>query len=107
MVPHLARNSHLRKPPRVDGLPSGPTVSGLIAGFMLDRLGKIEEVLKAPDGHKSKRRPDITTVAPDRKAHRENVGRVTRRGRPVPREERALDDLEQTLGVRLTFTPYN
>ncbi|PRQ10120.1 putative deoxyribonuclease RhsC [Enhygromyxa salina] len=26
------------KPPRVDGLPSGPTVSGLIAGYMLDGL---------------------------------------------------------------------
>jgi hypothetical protein len=66
-----------------------------------------EEVIKTLGGHKSKRRPDITTQRPDGSMHRENVGRTTRSGQPIPREVRALDDIERALGERPTFTPYD
>ena len=66
-----------------------------------------EEVIKTSGGHKSLRRPDITTRRPDGSIHRENVGRTTRSGQPIPREVRALEDIERALGERPTFTPYD
>jgi len=66
-----------------------------------------EEVVKTPNGSKSSRRPDITTIAPDGSRYRENVGRTKADGQPVKREAEALDDLETVDGKRPTFTPYD
>jgi hypothetical protein len=68
---------------------------------------ELEEVVRTPGGHKSSRRPDITMQRPDGTIHRENVGRTTRGGQPIPREVRALDDLERFLGERPVYTPYD
>jgi hypothetical protein len=66
-----------------------------------------EEVLKTPGGSKSSRRPDITTRRPDGSIHRENVGRTTSTGQPVPREVKALNDIELFYGERPAYTPYD
>lgn len=66
-----------------------------------------EEVIPTPGGKKSKRRPDITTEAPDGTTRRENVGRTRADGTPVTREVDALDDIEGATGVRPEFTPYD
>jgi RHS repeat-associated protein len=66
-----------------------------------------EEVVDIESGHKTARRPDITTIAPDGTIHRENVGRTNASGEPVRREREALDDLEQETGTRPVFTPYD
>ena len=68
---------------------------------------KTEEVIMTPGGCKSCRRPDITTRAPDGSLHRENVGRATSSGNPVPREADALNDIQGATGQRPAFTPYN
>jgi len=68
---------------------------------------KREEVVNIRGGHKLVRRPDITMQRPDGSLYRENVGRTTSAGNPVPREVRALDDLERALGERPGFTPYD
>ena len=57
-------------------------------------------------GNGKSRRPDIITEKPDGTRHHENVGLTNKSGKPIPREQRALDDLERTLGERPTFTPY-
>ena len=66
-----------------------------------------EEEVKTPEGAKSSRRPDITTLAPDGSAYRENVGRSTASGAPVARERKALDDIEAQTGARPGYTPYD
>jgi RHS repeat-associated protein len=68
---------------------------------------KTEEVILTPGGCKSCRRPDITTRAPDGSVYRENVGRATSSGNPVPREMDALNDIQGATGQRPAFTPYN
>ena len=68
---------------------------------------KTEEVILTPGGCKSCRRPDITTRAPDGSVYRENVGRATSSGNPVPRETNALNDIQGATGQRPAFTPYN
>jgi hypothetical protein len=74
----------------------------LIAGGPLK-----EEVIDIENGHKTARRPDIKTIAPDGTIHRENVGRTNASGEPVRREREALDDIEQATGTRPVFTPYD
>jgi RHS repeat-associated protein len=68
---------------------------------------KTEEVILTPGGCKGCRRPDITTRAPDGTIYRENVGRSTSSGSPVPREAEALNDIQGATGQRPAFTPYN
>ncbi len=59
---------------------------------------KTEEVILTPGGCKGCRRPDITTRAPDGSIYRENVGRSTSSGSPVPREAEALNDIQGATG---------
>jgi hypothetical protein len=66
-----------------------------------------EERIPTPNGDKSYRSPDITSVGPDGKIHRENIGRETQGGQPISREQRALDDIEGATGQRPKFTPYD
>ena len=66
-----------------------------------------EEQIPTPGGSKTFRRPDITTRAPDGSIYRENVGRSTSGGRPVAREQRALDDIEAAAGQRPGYTSYD
>jgi hypothetical protein len=44
---------------------------------------------------------------PDGSLYRENVGQTMSTGKPVPREVKALDDLERALGERPGYTPYD
>lgn len=66
-----------------------------------------EERIPTPGGEKSYRSPDITTRAPDGSTYRENVGRTNANGNPIPRETRALDDIESATGQRPGYTPYD
>ena len=66
-----------------------------------------EEIVKVKDGQKSYRRPDITTADSDGNIHRENVGLQNKKGEPLSREKKALDDIERATGSRPGFTPYN
>jgi len=54
-----------------------------------------EERIPTPGGSKSYRRLDITTKDPGGNRYRENVGKRNKRGDPVSRERRALDDMER------------
>ncbi len=65
-----------------------------------------EESIRTKGGVKDARRPDITTLAPDRTIYRENVGLVNKSGQPIKRERDALDDIEAFKGRRPGFTPY-
>jgi len=66
-----------------------------------------EEFIKAQNGARRHRSPDITMTAPDGSTYRANVGRATKSGKPVARERRALDDIERSKGARPDFIPYN
>jgi len=98
--------------PRGEG-PHNLTIARRILELLLEghdhRNGgkKAEEVVRTPNGSKSSRRPDITTIDPDGSIHHENVGRTKTNGQPVKREVEALDDLEKVDGKRPTFTPYD
>jgi len=70
--------------------------------------GNLKELkIKTPNGLKSFRRPDISFELPDGSIYNEQVGKIDANGDPVPRELKALEDLEHRLGQRPTFTPYN
>ncbi|MDB6014609.1 MAG: type secretion protein Rhs [Gammaproteobacteria bacterium] len=67
---------------------------------------KKEKTVRTPGGNKESRRPDITTIGPDGKPYRENVGRQNQDGTPVSRERKALEDIQDATG-QCAFTPYN
>ena len=68
---------------------------------------KKEEFIKAQNGARRNRSPDITMTAPDGSTYRANVGRASKSGKPVARERWALDDIERAKGTRPEFIPYN
>ena len=68
---------------------------------------KVEESIQTPGGFKSRRRPDITFKKPDGTFYRENVGKTLKDGSTIPRERKALDDMEKATGTRPDFTPYD
>ena len=68
---------------------------------------KTEEFIDTPGGFKPRRRVDITMIRPDGSRYREQVGRTMRDGSPVPREQKALDDIQRQTGHRPGFTPYD
>lgn len=67
---------------------------------------KKEETVDTPGGNKESRRPDITTIGPDGKPYRENVGRQNQDGTPVSRERKAQEDIQKATG-QCAFTAYN
>ena len=70
------------------------------------RLGPPEKFIPCKGGKKSGRRPDI--LARDANGNRfgVNVGRTDRRGRAIPREQDALDDLNGPGNLPTTFRGY-
>ena len=68
---------------------------------------KTEEWIDTRGGFKPNRRVDITMKRPDGTFYREQVGRTMKDGSPVPREKKALDDIEKATGQRPGFTPYD
>jgi RHS repeat-associated protein len=68
---------------------------------------RTEETVRTPGGNRESRRPDITMRDPSTgRPHRENIGRQTQSGRPIAREERALQDIRDATG-QCAFTAYN
>ncbi len=67
---------------------------------------RTEETVRTPGGDRESRRPDITTVDPNGKPYRENVGRQNQNGTPVSRERKAQQDIEKATG-QCAFTAYN
>ena len=65
-----------------------------------------ERLIKTISGHKNGRRPDILYSHTDGTLRGVNVGRVDANGRPVPREQKALDDLNGPGGLPTTFECY-
>jgi hypothetical protein len=68
-----------------------------------------EHPVETPGGEKKKRFVDVVGKDPATKDVREmhQVGRQTKGGRPVAREARALDDIQEATGQRPEFHPYN
>jgi hypothetical protein len=70
---------------------------------------EFELMVPTPGGAKSRRFLDIVGRSRETGAVLEmhQVGRQTKRGLPVSREVRALDDIQSAMGLRPTFHPYN
>ncbi len=68
-----------------------------------------EEMIRTPEGEKSKRFVDLTGKDPKTgKVERVQVGKQTKKGKvPVARERKALKDIEKATGERPKFVPYN
>lgn len=91
--------------------PHNATISALgkaleaLGNTILAGGGKLKEKLIATlGGFKNARRPDILYQTPSGEIRAINVGRTTAGGTPVPREVRALADLNRT--VPTTFVGY-
>lgn len=71
-----------------------------------------EKLYKTPGGHKSGRRPDIVWKDADGTIHWGNVGKTNTKGKPVPREILAMQDLNKVRHIngvrhRVHFRSYN
>ncbi len=66
-----------------------------------------ERLIPTPGGHKAGRRPDVLVERPDGSLYAVNVGRTQASGATVPREVKALDDLNNRAGIPTTFVPYD
>jgi RHS repeat-associated protein len=65
-----------------------------------------ERLIPTPGGVKGGRRPDILYRSPNGELRGRNVGLVDSKGRPVPREQSALDDLNGPGRLPTDFVPY-
>ena len=65
-----------------------------------------EQLVNTEGGHKNGRRPDIIFQPEGGEVQYGNVGRTTASGAPVPREQKALEDLRGT-GVPTDFRAYD
>jgi hypothetical protein len=68
---------------------------------------KKERLIRTEGGHKQGRRPDVIYRTPNGEERGRNVGKTTAGGLPVPREVRALEDLNGPGGLPTDFTPYD
>ncbi|MBX9790670.1 MAG: hypothetical protein K2Y37_17270 [Pirellulales bacterium] len=66
--------------------------------------GRLPEKAVGEPGQR--RFPDISTKAPSGEPYHENIGRETQEGKPIAREQRALDDIEAATGTKPGFTPF-
>jgi RHS repeat-associated protein len=75
-------------------------------GFKIEAGGGgSEKRVEIPKGgHKEHRYPDITLKAPDGTMQYINIGKTTKKGLPISREIKALEDLKST-GARSWFVP--
>jgi hypothetical protein len=69
--------------------------------------GNKEEVVKIEGGIKKTRRPDITYETPGGKQRGVNVGKTNADGTPTPREQDALDDLNNHSERPTDYVPYD
>ncbi len=65
--------------------------------------GGPERAVRTPEG--KKRFPDISTVDQNKKPYHENVGKANKDGKPISREQKALEDIERATGTKPGFTP--
>jgi hypothetical protein len=65
-----------------------------------------ERLIPTPRGVKEGRRPDILYKTPSGELRGRNVGLVDSKGHPIPREQKALDDLNGPGGLPTDFVPY-
>lgn len=68
---------------------------------------KPERLVPTVGGDKDGRRPDVLYKDCDGVRRGCNVGQTTADGKPVPREQEALDDLTEFGGLPATFEPYD
>ena len=66
-----------------------------------------EKLIETKGGYKNGRRPDILYLTQSGNRRGINVGRTTAKGDPVPREVKALEDLNGPGGVPTIFVPYH
>jgi hypothetical protein len=69
--------------------------------------GEREKVVNTLGGLLNKRRPDIIYRTPSGELRAVNVGLAGKDGKPIEREQQALDDLNGPAGLPTTFVPYN
>ncbi|MFP2928327.1 RHS repeat-associated core domain-containing protein [Pyxidicoccus sp. 3LG] len=103
-----------KAPPNPFGKKGGPAhqakvkeVADDVASRGLDPVPELR--VPTPGGHKQTRFADVAGRDPatGQIVEMHQVGRQTAGGNPVPREVKALDDIQQATGVRPTFHPYN
>ncbi len=78
----------------------------IAGGRKFDGKKRKEAVIDTPGGFKSKRRPDLLVERADGSIYGINVGRRMPSGRPVRRERRAIQDLNEQAGLEMLFIPY-
>ncbi len=94
---------------KVDQIGAGGTPSGVKPGEKVVAGGGLEPevVIPTPGGKKEGRRPDVIIENETTGAQRGvNVGKVDKDGKPIKREQEALDDLNNHGGIPTTFEPY-
>jgi RHS repeat-associated protein len=94
---------------KVDDVAAGKTPSGVQPGEeVVAGGGQLpERVIPTPGGAKGARRPDVLIRDQATGNLRGvNVGRADKNGNPIPREQSALDDLNNKGGIPTTFEPY-
>jgi RHS repeat-associated protein len=66
-----------------------------------------ERNVPTPGGNRNSRGPDLIFRKPNGERRFVQVGRTTKKGKPVAREKKALDDLRRVPGSRTKFYPLN
>jgi len=99
--------------PNPFGKKGGPAHQGEV-GKVVDEIegrgnvAKKEYQVKTPDGEKGSRYVDVVEMTNEGDVvEMYQVGKQTKAGNPVAREQRALDDIEKAIGRMPKFMPYN
>ena len=97
--------------PNPYGKKGGPLHQGKIEEIASDLKNKgydirFEEYVKTPGGHKNARYGDILVTDPTGKQWIVQVGKQTKSGNPISRENKAIEDLINA-GYEVEFVPYN
>ncbi len=83
---------------------NGDTV--LAGGKMFDGVYRAEAEFDTPGGFKSSRRPDVLAQRPDGSIYGINVGETAASGRATRDELRAIQDLNEQVGLEMSFVGY-
>jgi RHS repeat-associated protein len=109
-IPGVPSATAVRLLGRLGGAAHRAAVAEKAADITRRGLSPVQELLvRTPGGERARRFVDIAAQHPGTGEVLElyQVGRQTKSGLPVARERRALDDIEEAIGRRPRFIPYN